>query len=106
GRVEGGGVRGGGRGGGGEEGAGVADGDPVGEELAGPRHRRGEVDRTEDQHPWRRGEGLDEHRQVVEPALAVLAVVPDSGQALREHAARIVVDRLVQPAASPEGPRG
>ena len=75
----------------------VADRHPVAEELAGPGHGGREVDRAEDQHPRRRSERLDEHRQLVPSPLAVRAVPADTGQALREHPARVVVHRLVQP---------
>ena len=47
---------------------GVAHRHPVAEELADPGHGGGEVDRAEDQHPRRRRERLDEHRQLVQPS--------------------------------------
>ena len=94
---------------GGEDRAGVAHGHPVAEELADAGHRAGEVDRPEDQHPRRRGEGLDEHRQVVEAPLTVGADVQHRGGAVLEHAAGVVGHRLVEPgraqrAGDPVGP--
>ncbi|CAO0831978.1 hypothetical protein SMICM17S_04095 [Streptomyces microflavus] len=46
--------------GGGEDGPGVADGDPVAEELPGPDQRGGEVDGAEDDHAGRGHAGLDQ----------------------------------------------
>ena len=66
--------------GGGEDRPGVAHRHVVAEELADPGHGRGEVDRAEDQHPRRRRERLHEHRQLVQPPLALRPVAPDAGQ--------------------------
>ncbi len=85
-----------------EDRPGVADGNPVAEELADPGHGGREVDGTEHQHPRRRRERLHEHGQLVHPALAVRAVVPHAGQALRQHSPGVVVDRLVEPVARSE----
>jgi hypothetical protein len=87
---------------GGEHRPGVADRDPVTEELARPGHRGGEVDRPEHQHPRRRGEGLHEHAEVVQAPFTVRAVPADPGDALRQHAPGVVVHGLVQPVARAE----
>ena len=66
---------------------GVADGDPVAEQLRLPYERGGEVDRTEDDELRRRRERLDEH---VDDALARLAVPPvvPGGRRARPRARR------------------
>ena len=76
---------------------GVAYGDVVAEELPGPGHGGGEVDRAEHQHPGSGRERVHEHAEVVTAALTVLSVPPDAGQSLGQHAAHVVVDGRVQP---------
>jgi hypothetical protein len=76
---------------------GVAHGDVVAEELPGPGHRGGEVDRAGHQHPGRRRERVHEHAQVVAAPLTVLSVTPDAGQSLNQHPAHVVIDGRVQP---------
>ena len=61
-------------------GPGVADRDPVAEDLGHLGQGGGEVDGAEDDHAGRRGERLDEDRHVPAPGLAVPAVVAGDGQ--------------------------
>src|SRR4029077_17776694 len=77
-----------------------ADGDPVAEELARSGYRSCEVDRAEHQHPRSRSEGLNEYRQLLPPPFPLWAVSPDAGEALGQHAAGVVVHRLIEPFAS------
>ncbi len=68
-------------GGGGEDGPGVADGDVVAEERPPPRHRRGEVDRPEHQHPRLRREPPheDPHPLAAPPPAGARAAGPAAG---------------------------
>ena len=61
---------------GGEHRPGVAYRDPVAEDLGHLDQSGGEIDGTEDDHAGRRGERLDEDRDVTFARLAVQAVVP------------------------------
>ena len=91
---------------GGEDAARVAYGHAVAEELPDPGDRGGEVDRAEDQHPRRRRERVDEHRQLIVAALALRAVAAHGRLALGQHAPHVVVGRGVQPVARAEAARG
>ena len=62
-----------------EDGAGVAHRDPIAEDLGHPGEGRSEVDRAEDQHAGRRGERLDEDRDLVLAGLALRPVMADTG---------------------------
>mgnify|MGYP003386155459 CR=1 FL=1 len=54
---------------------------PVAQHLGNPDQGDGEVDRTEEEHPGRGGEGLYEHPQGLLAGLAVIAVVPEAATA-------------------------
>ena len=89
----------------GEHRPGVADGDPVAEEAADVRHRGGEVDGAEDQHPRARGERGHEHPHALAAPFAVGAVGQRLGAARGEQPAGVVGDRAVGTGRA-EGPGG
>ena len=75
---------------------GVADGHVVAEEGADPRHRRGEVDRPEDQHPRLGREGPHEHPHPLAAPLPVGAVGQRRVVAARQQPERVVPDGVVR----------
>ena len=81
---------------GGEHRPGVADRHPVAEDLGHLGQGGGEVDGAEDDHPGRRGERLDEDRQVPAPGLAVAPVVAGPGQPGGQLALGVAADHPIQ----------
>ena len=86
----------------GEHFARVADHDVVAEQLGGTRECRREVDRTEDPHAGRRGEGVDEHPhgrrvgQILGRGFAARPVVAHAGAAGFDFAERIAGDDAIE----------
>ncbi len=75
---------------------GVADGDPVAEQLGQAHEGGGEVDGAEDEHLRRRGEALDEHRQLVLASLAARPVVAHPRRACGQLRLRVTADDAIE----------